>query len=420
MTVPGGGPGGEGAVRKARYGAVRARTEALVEGLGPEDAQAQSMPEASPAKWHLAHTTWFFETLLLARRPDYRPVDPRYGRIFNSYYEAVGERVGRHERGLMTRPTLAEVLEYRWAADARMARLLDDGLEGPKAYLFELGLQHEEQHQELLLTDLLHLFSRSPLEPVYRPAPEGAAGASCEAESWTRFEGGLATIGAGPEGFAFDCERPAHQVMLRPFELAGRLVTNGQWLAFMADDGYRRPELWLSDGWAAVQAGDWRAPLYWRETADGWSQFTLHGTRAVEPGAPVCHVSWYEADAYARWAGARLPTEAEWELAAAAAPAAVRDDDWLVPRPAAGSGPAQMFGEVWQWTASPFTPYPGFRPTSGTAGEYNGKFMANQIVLRGGSAVTPPGHSRPSYRNFFHPHHRWQFTGLRLARDVAS
>lgn len=408
-----------GAGLQSRYEAVRARTLLLIEGLSAEDALAQSMPDASPAKWHLAHTSWFFEVMILARRPDYQPVDPVHDRLFNSYYEAIGERVARPERGLMTRPSLEAVLAYRHEIDARMAARLADGLDEQEAYLFELGLNHEQQHQELMLTDILHLFSRSPLDPVYRepPAPRPAAR---EGGGWTDFDGGVVAIGADGAAFAFDCERPEHEVMLRPFRLANRPVTNGEWSAFIEDGGYERPALWLSDGWATVQAQGWSAPLHWRRASDGWREFTLHGLLPLDGEAPVCHVSWYEADAYARWAGKRLPTEAEWERAARLTDSPPRSDGWLTPRPATGAGLSQMTGEVWQWTASPFTSYPGFQPTPGTASEYNGKFMANQIVLRGGSFATPEDHLRPSYRNFFYPHQRWQFMGLRLAEDLPA
>jgi dimethylhistidine N-methyltransferase len=402
-----------------RYRAVRLASEALTRSLTPEDQMAQSMPDASPAKWHLAHTTWFFETFLLAPRlAGYRLFDPRFGYLFNSYYEAIGDRQPRPERGLLTRPSLADVISYRAHVDEAMLRLLEGGdpeLRG----LLELGLAHEQQHQELILMDVLHLFSSSPLKPAYAPPRPTSEGTTAPL-AFVDIEGGLVEIGHEGEGFAFDNETPRHKAWLEPYRLADRLVTNAEWLAFMADGGYARPEFWLSDGWALVQQEGWRAPLYWEARGDAWMAMTLHGLRALDPAAPVSHVSFYEASAYAAWAGARLPTEAEWEHAASALPVAGRFlgpgriDALAAP---AGRGLRQVFGDLWEWTASAYSPYPGFRPAPGAVGEYNGKFMAGQFVLRGGACVTPAGHLRASYRNFFYPQQRWMFSGVRLALD---
>lgn len=414
----------------ARYRAVRARTETLAAPLTAEDQTIQSMPDVSPTKWHRAHVTWFFETFLLAPHlPDYRAFDPAYGYLFNSYYEQVGARHPRPERGLLSRPGVAEIGRYRAHVDAAMARLIEtapaERLEA-LAPLVDLGLNHEQQHQELLLMDIKHVFSRNPLRPAYRPGGPRPSG-SIPPRSWKSFDGGLAEIGHDGRGFAFDNEGPRHRTWLAPFRLASRLVTCGEWLDFIADGGYRRPELWLADGWAAVGREGWQAPLYWEREGDGWSVFTLAGPRPVDPREPVVHVSYYEADAFARWAGCRLPTEAEWEVAAAAPP--LRDgaaggnfveSGALHPVPADGpaDGLLQMFGDVWEWTMSPYSPYPGFRPSEGAVGEYNGKFMVNQMVLRGGCCATPADHLRPTYRNFFYPHQRWAFAGLRLAEDL--
>lgn len=407
-----------------RFTEVRAASVALAGPLSPEDCTAQSMPDASPVKWHLAHTSWFFETFLLEPQlPGYRPFDPAFRMLFNSYYNGVGAQFPRPQRGLVTRPGLAQVLAYREHVDRGMAALLDAGpLSGEIEALVTLGLAHEEQHQELILTDLKHLLSHNPLLPAYAgrwplttvaPVPR----------FWVAFPGGIHAIGDAGEGFAFDNERPRHEVLLRPFRLASHPVTNGDWIGFIEDGGYARPELWLSDGWAMVTAEGWRAPLYWRQSGSGWRCFTLHGDAPVDPNAPVAHVSFYEAEAFARWAGARLPTEAEWEVAAAGMPAEGNFADSgafhpLAPRSPAPEGSlAQMFGDVWEWTRSAYEPYPGFAAAEGAVGEYNGKFMSGQQVLRGGSCATPPGHVRASYRNFFPPAARWQFSGLRLAQD---
>ncbi|MGZ8362765.1 MAG: ergothioneine biosynthesis protein EgtB [Caulobacteraceae bacterium] len=401
----------------ARYREVRAATLALTEGLSAEDMQAQSMPDASPVKWHLAHTTWFFETFLL--KPlvaGYRTPDETYHYLFNSYYEAEGPRHPRPERGLLTRPSLDDVLAWRSHVDAAMAELLAGGLDAETAGLVDLGLHHDQQHQELILMDLKHLFSRNGTSPAYRtgPAPE-----PCEpaALSWTKFPPGLRQIGHDGEGFAFDNEGPRHRVFLEAFALADRPVTCGEWLEFIDDGGYARPELWLSDGWTTAQAEGWTAPLYWRGRNGERTIFTLAGERPLDPAEPVCHVSFYEADAYARWAGARLQTEAEWETAAGDLSVNGHFGE-IHPRVAPGEGLGQMFGGVWEWTASPYVAYPRFRPAPGAVGEYNGKFMSGQMVLRGGACVTPPQHIRATYRNFFPPSARWAFAGLRLAKDV--
>ncbi len=413
-----------------RYAAVRDLTEHLAAPLSPEDQCIQTMDDVSPTKWHRAHTTWFFETFLLKpHHGGYREVDPIYGYLFNSYYEAVGLRHPRPRRGIISRPSAAEVADYRAQVDAAMADLLSDGLAGPVADLVELGLNHEQQHQELLLMDIKHVLSCNPAQPVYRPAPEcGPASGASPAAAWVGFAGGRGALGHDGESFAFDNETPRHEVLLGPYELSSRLVTCGEWLEFMADGGYRTPTLWLSDGWGAVQDSGWSAPLYWMPdvaptagAADGWSVFTLAGRRPVRADEPVCHVSYYEADAFARWAGARLPTEAEWESATAPTPAGeanLLDAGVLHPRPASGDGLAQLFGDVWEWTASSYSAYPGFVPAAGAVGEYNGKFMINQMVLRGGCCATPADHVRPTYRNFFAPGTRWHFSGLRLARDA--
>jgi ergothioneine biosynthesis protein EgtB len=405
----------------SRYRAVRAATEALAAPLSPEDCTAQSMPDASPVKWHLAHTSWFFETFVLeAAVAGYRPLEPAYRVLFNSYYHSVGEQHFRPERGLLTRPGLAAVQAYRRHVDGRCLDLLQRGdLSPAQEAVLELGLHHEQQHQELILTDVKHLLSRSPLQPAYRERPADRGGAAA-ALAWHAHPAGLREIGHGGPGFAFDNEGPRHRVFVHAFALASRAVTNGEYLAFMADRGYERPELWLSDGFAAVQREGWRAPLYWTQRGGGWQRFTLAGPRPVAPDEPVTHVSAYEADAFARWAGARLPTEAEWEVAAAGAPVAgnLAESERFEPAPApAGPGPAQLFGDVWEWTSSAYAAYPGYRPPPGALGEYNGKFMANQLVLRGGSCATPASHIRASYRNFFPPYARWQWSGIRLARD---
>jgi ergothioneine biosynthesis protein EgtB len=393
--------------------AVRRHSERLVAMLEPEDLCLQGMADASPPKWHLAHTAWFFETFLLTPHLEgWEAADRRWGYLFNSYYDAVGPRHPRPQRGLLSRPSLAEVLRWRHRIDAGLEDLLrrldrrPAAESAPLRELVELGLQHEQQHQELLLMDLLDGFSRNPLEPVYDPSPQGPenqyrAGwpeeGTTEAPplTWRHHEGGVVAIGHAGAGFHFDNEAPRHRVWLEPFAIAERLVSNGEYAAFIADGGYRRPELWMSEGWAVVQERGWRGPRYWRDS----DEFTLAGRRPRRPEAPVRHLSWFEADAYARWAGARLPTEAEWEVAATR-----------------GELP-QSFGLLWQWTADPYRPYPGFRTAPGAVGEYNGKFMSSQFVLRGSSFLTPAGHARPTYRNFFPPASRWMASGLRLARE---
>jgi ergothioneine biosynthesis protein EgtB len=387
---------------RQRYAKVRSNSLGLVEDLSDGDATAQSMPDASPAKWHLAHVTWFFESFVLSEFvPGYRPFNARFPVLFNSYYEAKGARIARGARGTITRPSLQEILDYRGYVDAAVWRALDD-VNPSVRDLVELGCHHEEQHQELLLTDLLHLFSQNPLEPIFRTCIERPRDAIPMPVRWVEGRGGAVQIGHDECGFSFDCERPLHTEWLSPHALADGLVTNAEWLEFMEDGGYRRPELWLSDGWAWVRDNAIHSPLYWRlRDSFGWHQFALEGARPLELGAPVCHVSYYEAEAFARWAGARLPTEAEWESAA--------DERGRL---------RQLYGDVWQWTGSAFLPYPRFRVAPGAVGEYNGKFMSGQFVLKGGSRATPKGHSRASYRNFFYPHQRWQFTGVRLAKDL--
>ncbi|MBK8174582.1 MAG: ergothioneine biosynthesis protein EgtB [Rhodospirillales bacterium] len=421
--------GGADQLLDARFRRTRALTEHLAEPLSAEDQSVQSMVDASPTKWHRAHTTWFFETFVL--KPGftgYRPFDERWGYLFNSYYVAVGARHPRAARGLLTRPSSAEVGQYRQHVDAAMETLLARLGDEPNATLqaiIELGIQHEQQHQELILTDILHAFSCNPLAPAYRRSIRGEQHAVTYRKEWFAFEGGCYELGHLGEGFAFDNERPAHPVLIHPFKLASHPVTNAEWQAFIDDGGYRRAELWLSDGWAIVAAQGWTAPLYWRrEDCGKWEAMSLFGLQALDPGAPVCHVSYYEADAYARWAGKRLPTEGEWEFAARAIPRTgnTLGSGTLRPMPGSDDGsdglPRQMFGDVWEWTCSAYAAYPGYRPPSGAIGEYNGKFMCNQIVLRGGSCVTPDGHIRATYRNFFYPHQRWQFSGLRLAEDA--
>ncbi|WP_428381700.1 ergothioneine biosynthesis protein EgtB [Nevskia ramosa] len=382
-----------------RFARIRAQSLALAEGLSAEDCQLQSMPDASPVKWHLAHSTWFFETFVLsAVDAAYQPVDSAYRELFNSYYVGIGARAPRAERGLMSRPSLDQVIAYRNTVDARLLAALTEGrLDAEMLDRIELGLHHEQQHQELILTDLKHHLSRNPLHPVYRNEAVVATEVPLQ---WIGFAADVHAIGHAGDDFAFDNERPRHRVFAEAFALASRLVSNAEYQAFIDDGGYARPELWLSDGWDAVQAGGWQAPLYW---FDDGSHYTLAGRQPRAAAAPVCHVSYYEADAYARWAEARLPTEAEWEIAAQAADRAAF---------------AQMTGERWQWTHSAYLPYPGFQPATGAVGEYNGKFMINQMVLRGGSCATPQGHLRTSYRNFFPPATRWQFSGIRLARSV--
>lgn len=417
-------------VSGGRYAEVRAATRALAEPLEVEDYGLQSMPDASPTKWHLAHTTWFFEEFVLARQvPGYVPFHPRFGYLFNSYYQTVGSMHPRPQRGLLTRPTVAEVWRYREHVDLAMAELLARGVTGEAAAVIEVGLQHEQQHQELVLTDLKHGLSCNPLQPVYREAATRTSAVEAAALEWIEHAGGLVELGHSGQGFGFDNEFPRHRAWLQPFALASRLVTCGEWLEFIADGGYRRSELWLSAGWEVAQRLGWRAPLYWSSDAEApagtgerWQIFTLAGTRAVDPAEPVCHVSLYEADAFARWRGARLPTEVEWEHACGRQPLAgnLAESGAFHPRPlapTAAAGPHQAFGDVWEWTGSAYSPYPGFRPWSGSLGEYNGKFMCNQLVLRGGSCATPASHVRASYRNFFPPEARWQFSGLRLARD---
>jgi dimethylhistidine N-methyltransferase len=405
-----------------RYAAVRSETERLAAPLSAEDQCVQSMADASPAKWHRAHTTWFFETfILLEHAPGYRPYDRDYGYLFNSYYESVGERHARDRRGLLTRPSAVEIADYRRHVDRAMRDLL--GASEPHERLrslVELGLQHEQQHQELLLTDILHAFAQNPLLPGYAPFRPCQAQVAASAEFVT-FNGGIIEIGDEGYGFAFDNERPRHEVILQPFRLMNRLVTNGEWLAFMKDGGYRAAKHWLADGWKCAQQEGWQAPLYWRRHDDEWHTMTLGGLKPVERDAPVCHVSFYEADAFARWSGKRLPLESEWEHAAGQqSPDSgnFRDDGHLRPLAYGERKGFQLFGDVWEWTQSSYSPYPGFRVPEGAIGEYNGKFMINQMVLRGGSCVTSRDHVRASYRNFFYPHQRWQFAGLRLAEDA--
>ena len=406
------------------FQAVRGQSLALTEGLTAEDMVVQSMEDASPTKWHLAHTTWFFEQFILdPHMPGYRAFDPDFAYLFNSYYVGAGPRHARPRRGMLTRPGIERVREYRAHVDAAMADLLHEVSSADREDVRELvvlGLNHEQQHQELLLTDLLHALSCNPLAPAYRSRPQVALATEVRPLDWIDVPGGLQRIGHDGDGFAFDHEGPRHDVLLRPCRLASRLVSNEEWLAFMADGGYRRPELWLSDGWSTAEREGWRAPLYWQERDGGWHAMTLHGLQPVEPAAPVAHISYYEADAFARWAGKRLPTEQEWEVAAQDRPVAgnTTGSAHLRPMPAQGDGLQQLFGDCWEWTQSAYAPYPGYKAPAGTVGEYNGKFMANQMVLRGASCVTPDGHSRPSYRNFFYPHQRWQFMGLRLAEDA--
>jgi ergothioneine biosynthesis protein EgtB len=406
------------------FARVRDTSVRITESLTPEDQMLQSMPDVSPTKWHLAHTTWFFETFIIEPQvPGYRPFDVRYKYLFNSYYKQLGGHPFRGARGLMSRPTLEQVRDYRHHVDSAMLAQIDH-LNEESLRLLELGLNHEQQHQELILTDIKHGLWSGPL----RPATIDDAGPRVLAPriTWFEIEGGIHLAGHSGDGFAFDNESPRHEVLLRPFRIGSRPVTNGEYLEFINDHGYTRPELWLSDGWDTVSAQEWTAPLYWEQDEKGsWQQFvrtaTQTGMKEIDPAEPVCHLSFYEADAYARWRGQRLPTEAEWEVAAVRMPAkgTLLEDNLVHPQPARGEGMQQVFGDVWEWTASPYVSYPGFKPEAGAIGEYNGKFMCNQFVLRGGSCATPASHIRASYRNFFPPHARWQFSGIRLADDLS-
>ena len=410
------------------YRKVRKFSEALCKGLSAEDCQAQSMPDASPVKWHLAHTSWFFETFILEQSTNYRPYNPEFRSLYNSYYETVGPQYSRPQRGLITRPDLEEVYRYRAWVDERIIETLEnlggDAVAGDTLRILEIGLNHEQQHQELILTDIKHLLSMNPTDPVFRSLDSAAAVPSPPQSGWCEFESGRYSIGASDDGFSFDNERPRHEVLLQPFALAQTLVTNREYIEFIEDAGYRRPELWLSEGWATVQNLDWRNPLYWHQEGGGWSIFGLGGRRSVAPDEPVCHVSFFEADAFARWRGCRLATEFEWEIASREAPhkGNLLDAGHFHPRVATGTlSPThceQMFGDVWEWTSSPYVAYPRYTPPDGALGEYNGKFMCNQMVLRGGSCATPASHIRETYRNFFPAETRWQFSGLRLARDL--
>ncbi|HEY3141836.1 MAG TPA: ergothioneine biosynthesis protein EgtB [Acidimicrobiales bacterium] len=415
---------------QSRFCEVRAFTESLAAPLSAEDQTVQTMPDVSPTKWHRAHTTWFFETFLLSEhQPGYTVVDPSYGFLFNSYYEAVGPRHARPERGLLSRPGVEEISEYRVAVDAAMSGFLTDQLDPACSRLVELGLNHEQQHQELLLMDIKHVLGANPLRPAYRAidrpqSRQEGEPAAATGSDWIEHPGGVVTVGRDDAEFSFDNEHPGHEVLLRPFALSSRLVTCGEWLAFIDDGGYERPELWMSDGWGTRRQTEWESPDYWDLSDDGWLVHTLTGVHALDPDEPVCHVSWYEADAYARWAGCRLPTEAEWETVAAGriGTSGVGGLDLLGLTDGTGLHPwasadEQWTGAVWQWTASSYGPYPGFAPAAGAVGEYNGKFMVNQQALRGGACVTPAGHTRATYRNFFYPSARWPFCGLRLAVD---
>ena len=413
-----------GRPRRDEFARVRAASEALAAPLSAEDCALQSMPDASPVKWHLAHTSWFFETFLLTpHAPGYTPIDPAYRVLFNSYYNAVGDQYPRPERGMLSRPSRDEVLAYRAHVDRAMADLLGASLPADLEAIVTLGLQHEQQHQELLLTDVKHLLARHPSRPQYTPGWPLTT-VTPRPAGWIAYAGGLDEFGDAGAAFAFDNEGPRHRAYVAPFELASMPVTNGDFVAFVDDGGYQRSEFWLAAGWDEVQRQHWDAPLYWSRRDGRYHTFTLHGEAEIDPHAPVTHLSYFEADAYARWAGSRLPTEYEWELAARALlmtgnfvesgalhPLALRET-------VAANLPAQMFGDVWEWTQSAYLPYPGYRTAEGAIGEYNGKFMSGQMVLRGGSCATPQSHIRATYRNFFPPHARWQFSGLRLARDA--
>jgi ergothioneine biosynthesis protein EgtB len=417
-------PHAAAAPEAAAYCRVRAASEVLAAPLSAEDCALQSMPDASPVKWHLAHTSWFFETFVLAPHArGYQPLDPAYRMLFNSYYNAVGDQYPRPERGLLSRPSLAEVRAYRAHVDHAMHDLFASRIAPGVAAIIALGLNHEQQHQELMLTDIKHLLARNPLRPQYTPSwpltqvrPRRA--------SWIEYAGGLGDFGHDGHGFAFDNEGPRHRAYVAPFRLCSHPATNGDFAAFIDDGGYRRPEFWLAAGWDEAQRQQWDAPLYWSRDGDRWRTFTLHGEADIDPHAPVTHVSYYEADAFARWSDARLATEYEWELAARNAPVAGNFVDSGALHPLAlrdapsANVPAQLFGDVWEWTQSAYLPYPGYHAAAGAIGEYNGKFMSGQMVLRGGSCVTPQSHIRATYRNFFPPSARWQFSGVRLARDA--
>jgi len=403
-----------------RYRAVRGQTELLAAGLSTEDCALQSMPDASPVKWHLAHTSWFFETFVLEKFADgHIAPDASYRYLYNSYYNGVGKQFPRAQRGLISRPSLEDIRHYRAYVDARMTMLMAGGkLPETALSLIELGMHHEQQHQELILTDIKHLLSLNPTAPAYRSIGWKTDDIVAPLD-WTTMNGGVVEIGADPARFAFDNELPRHKQYVAPFSIANRLVTNGEYLRFIEDDGYRRHGLWLAEGWNLASTQDWQAPIYWKQIDGVWNEFTLNGLQPLDHARPVVHVSQFEADAYARWSKARLPTEFEWETAAAAAPVNGNfvESGALHPHTQKHRPLAGMFGDVWEWTQSAYAPYPGYRITEGAVGEYNGKFMSNQYVLRGGSCVTPQSHIRATYRNFFPSHARWQFSGIRLARD---
>lgn len=403
-----------------RFREVRGTTESLCQCLENEDYVLQSMPDASPTKWHLAHTSWFFDTFLLSKYlPDYQPFHPQFKVLFNSYYNSVGEQFARPERGMLSRPSVGEVYDYRHAVDEAISNLLEqDEIEKEVNYLLEVGLNHEQQHQELLLTDIKHAFSCNPLLPSYLETTRKVPSVSKEANCWKSIPTSEHDIGHCGEGFCYDNETPKHRCLVHGFEIQSQLVTVSDYLSFIEEGGYQTPRYWLSDGWAYAQQQGWQAPLYWHQYKDVWQIFTLNGTRSLILDEPVAHLSYYEADAYARWAGARLPTEIEWEVLASNFPIQGNflENEAFHPIPAQSA--EQIFGDVWEWTASPYTAYPNYKPLPGALGEYNGKFMCNQIVLRGGSCVTPQSHLRRTYRNFLPPHSRWQFSGLRLARNV--